>query len=151
MLQSIICQIEAIPYNELLSYMQHQASDSFPALLDEKKLLAFVMKLDSHAEFCLCRNDQGKAVGMVAFYANGQGADFAYITHAYVSPEYRRQGCFRRMLTTISSVARERGFHEIKLEVARDNIGALQSYLKNGFMIDQPSASGNSLFLKLAL
>ena len=143
--ETITCQIEQIDYDELLGFMRQQAEDAFPSLKDEERLLAFSKKLHTHAEFCLCR-DNGKLVGMIAFYANGQGADFAYIPHVYVSPGYRKSGLFSQMLKIIEKYVKEKSFSEIKLEVRNDNKNAQSAYLKNGFSYDE-LASPESVYM----
>lgn len=143
--ETITCQIEQIDYDELLGFMRQQAEDAFPALKDEEHLLAFSKKLYTHAELCLCR-DNGKLVGMIAFYANGQGADFAYITHVYVSPKYRGWGLFAKMLQVMEKFVMKRGFAEIKLEVDNDNLRAQKAYIKQSFKIDS-SANLNSKYM----
>lgn len=130
----ITCQIEPISIDELQDYMHRQADDVFPSLKNEEHLLAFAQKLHTYADFCLCRHD-GQLVAMIAFYANGQGAKFAYISHVYVSPGYRQQGLFSRMLNTMISYVIAKGFSEIRLEVDKKNKVALQTYLRNGFNI----------------
>ena len=130
--EKITCQIEKIDYNELLCFMRQQAEDAFPFLKDEERLLAFSKKLHTHAEFCVCR-DNGKLVGMIAFYANGEGADFAYIPHVYVSPQCRQQGLFTRMLNIVTNYMKGKGFGEVRLEVDMKNDRAEISYLRNGF------------------
>lgn len=132
MQNNITCKIEPISLEELLIYMRFQANEAFPSLKDKTKLHAFATKLYENAEFCLCR-DEGNLVGMIAFYANGQGADFAYIPHVYVSPNYRKVGLFSRMLNTIEKYVQEKGFSEIRLEVEKDNDFAQSAYLRNGF------------------
>ena len=132
MQNNITCKIEPISLEELLNYMRFQANEAFPSLKDKTKLFAFATKLHENAEFCLCR-DEGKLVGMIAYYANGQGADFAYIPHVYVSPNYRKRGLFSRMLKTIEKYVQEKGFSEIRLEVEKDNVIAQSAYLRYGF------------------
>lgn len=129
---NITCKIEPISIEELLNYMRFQANEAFPSLKDNTKLLAFATKLHENAEFCLCR-DEGKLVGMIAYYANGQGADFTYIPHVYVSPNYRKVGLFSRMLNTIEKYVQEKGFSEIRLEVEKENVIAQSVYLRKGF------------------
>lgn len=141
----ITCDIESITYDELLAYMRQQAEDTFTALSDESCLVTFATKLDTHAEFCLCRDD-GKLVGMIAFYANGEGADFAYIPHVYVSPEYRSKGLFTCMLKKITDIVKVKGFDEIRLEVGKENKIALQAYCHHGFELIG-NAKSNSLYL----
>jgi ribosomal protein S18 acetylase RimI-like enzyme len=73
---------------------------------------------------------------MIAFYANGQGAEFAYIPHVYVSPKYRHMGLFARMLQMIETYVKQKGFAKIKLEVDNDNVIAKNAYLRQGFVED---------------
>ncbi len=141
----ITCKIESISLEELLIYMRFQANEAFPSLKDKTKLLAFATKLHENAEFCLCRDD-GKLVGMIAYYANGQGADFAYMPHVYVSPNYRKVGLFSRMLNTIEKYVQEKGFSEIRLEVEKENVIAQSVYLRNGFT-QYKTASPNSMYM----
>lgn len=145
MTNNITCNIESISFDELIDYMRLQAEESFPSLKNEEKLKGFAAKLHSHAEFCLCR-DKDKLAGMIAFYANGQGADFAYVPHVYVSPSYRRQGLFSLMLNTTIDYVRTKGFSEIRLEVENNNIPAKESYLRLGFSMEE-SASQHSTYM----
>ena len=145
---NIICQIEPLSLDELLLYMQMQAYDAFPSLKDKEWRLSFSTKLFTNAEFCLCR-DKGKLVGMIAFYSNGKGADFAYIPHVYVSPDYRHKGLFRNMLELVINHVKEKGFHEIRLEVEKQNKQAQQSYLHNGFeMISSCNINVRSIYMR---
>lgn len=146
---NITSKIESISLEELLIYMRFQANEAFPSLKDKTKLLAFATKLHENAEFCLCR-DEGKLVGMIAYYANGQGVDFAYIPHVYVSPNYRKIGLFSRMLNTIEEYVIKKGFSEIRLEVENDNWGAQSAYLKNGFL-QKKIASPKSIYMVKSL
>ncbi len=149
MQDNITCEIESIRLEELLNYMHFQADEAFPTLKNEARLLAFATKLYNNAGFCLCR-DEGKLIGMIAFYANGQGADFAYIPHVYVSPNFRKMGLFSRMLNTIEEYVRKKGFSEIRLEVENDNKDAQSAYLRNGFSLVK-IASPHSVYLKKTL
>lgn len=144
----IICQIEASSYDELVTYMRYQADDTFSSLKDEERLLAFATKLNTCAEICFCR-DNGHLVGMIAFYANGQGADFAYIPLVYVSPDYRKKGLFSRMLSIVEKHVKERGFSEIRVEVLKNNDNAIKCYLNDGFEVVEDH--GNKWLLRLSL
>lgn len=133
MLNNITCQLEQISLEELTAYMRFQADEAFPSLKDENKLHAFASKLHDNADFCISR-DEGMLVGMIAYYANGQGADFAYIPHVYVSPEYRKMKLFATMLNRVELDVRQKGFTEIRLEVSKDNTIAQSAYSRNGFL-----------------
>jgi len=128
----ITCQIEKPDYEELLSYMRYQIDEAFPHLRGEQRMMAFTDKLYAHADFCFSR-DEEQIVGMIAYYANGEGADFAYLAHVYVSPSYRRMGLCTRMLDLVTQDARNKGFHEIRLEAYKNDVGPQLCYRHNGF------------------
>lgn len=133
MLNNITCQLEQISLEELIAFMRFQADEAFSSLKDENKLHTFASKLHDNADFCISR-DEGILVGMIAYYANGQGADFAYIPHVYVSPEYRKMKLFATMLNRVELDVRQKGFTEIRLEVSKDNTIAQSAYSRNGFL-----------------
>lgn len=142
----ITCQKEKPDYEELLSYMRYQVADAFPHLRGEQRTKAFTDKLYAHADFCYCR-DEGKLVGMIAYYANGEGANFVYLAQGYVSPDYRRMGLFSLMLDLIAKDARSKGFHEMRLEVYKYNAEAQCCYRHNGFLT-KDIAKPETLFMR---
>ena len=129
-------QIERLGFAELYDFLRFQAKDSFPDLKDEDRLKMLAEKWSKYAECSTCRNDDEHLVGMIAFYANRQGAEFAYIPHVYVSPDYRHQGLFSKMLQIMETYVKQKGFSKIKLEVNNDNIIAKSSYIRQGFVED---------------
>jgi ribosomal protein S18 acetylase RimI-like enzyme len=137
-------QIERLELEELIAFLHFQAEDSFPSMKDENRLKMLAEKWSSNADCSTCRDNEGKLVGMIAFYANGQGADFAYIPHVYVLPMYRRKGIFSNMLENVVRYIKEKGFHEIRLEVGKLNNRAQQSYQCNGFDV-MPSNNSDVL------
>ena len=141
----ISCQIEKPDYKELLNYMRMQIEDAFPLLRGEERIKAFTDKLYAHAEFCFCR-ENGKLVGMIAYYANGKGADFAYLAQAYVSPDYRKKGLFFRMLNVVEEDARIKGFQQICLEVDYQNEIAQRCYSHHGFRVMQTDNQNSHSF-----
>ena len=149
MLNNITCQLEQISLEELTAYMRFQADESFPSLKAENKLHAFASKLHDNADFCVSR-DNGEMVGMIAYYANGQGADFAYISHVYVSPEYRKMNLFTTMFERVKLDVRHKGFTEIRLEVSKDNTIAQSAYSRNGFSPIEIESS-DSIFMSKSL
>ena len=142
----ITYQTEKPDYEGLLSYMHYQVADAFSHLKGEQRTKAFTDKLYAHADFCFCR-DEGQLVGMIAYYANGEGADFAYLAQVYVSPDYRRRGLCSRMLDMITQDARSKGFHEIRLEVYKYNEYAQHYYTNHGF-VTMHDASLDTLLMK---
>lgn len=140
-------QIERLEFEELCSFLRLQAEDSFLDLKDDNRLKMLAEKWSSNAECSTCRNDVGQLIGMIAFYANGKGVDFAYIPHVYVSPMYRRKGVFSKMLEFVERYITEKGFREIRLEVAKHNNRAQHSYQCNGFDIMPSLNTGHSFYM----
>jgi len=142
----ITCQIEKPDYAELLRYMHYQVADSFPYLRGEQRTKGFTDKLYAHADFCICR-DEGRLIGMIAYYANGEGANFAYLAQVYVSPDYRREGLCSRMLDLVAQDVKSKGFQEIRLEVYKYNDYAQHYYTNHGFYT-MPDARSETLLMK---
>lgn len=139
-------QIERLEFEELCVFLHLQAEDSFPDLKDVDRLKMLAKKWSTNADCSTCRNDEGQLVGMIAFYANGQSVDFAYIPHVYVSSNYRKRGLFSRMLSNAEEYIKTKGFGKIKLEVHNSNSDAIRVYLNHNFMEDG-EASDNSRYM----
>lgn len=141
-------QLERLKFDELCAFLRLQAEDTFPDLKNEERLKMLAEKWSKNAECSTCRGDGGDLIGMIAFYANGQGADFAYIPHVYVSPEFRSKGLFRQMLQIIETYVKQKGFTKVKLEVNNDNLIAKNAYLKQGFLEDTVASEGTIYMVK---
>lgn len=128
--------IEQLQLEELQSFLREQAEDAFSDLKDAERLKILSEKWHSHAEFCTCRDENKKLIGMIAFYANLPETGTAYIPHVYVSSYYRRQKLFTCMYSLVEKVIIEKGFKIIKLEVGIGNAAAQRAYSKEGFEKD---------------
>lgn len=125
--------IEHLSLQQLKVFLREQALDTFPALQDESRLTMLAEKWHEYAEFCICRDDSGQLVGMIAFYANQPETGIAYIPHVYVNGNLRGKGLFLQMLERITDDIKLKGYSSIKLEVNKNNMRAQKAYLKNGF------------------
>lgn len=139
-------QIERLELEELSAFLRMQADDAFPDLKDEDRLKMLAEKWSNNAECSTCRANDGNLIGMIAFYANGKNADFAYIPHVYVSSKYRKRGLFTQMLSIVEAYIKTKGFRLLKLEVHNGNSEARRVYLSNKF-IDYGDASDNSKYM----
>ena len=142
--------IEYLQLPELIAFLREQADDTFPSLKDESRLNLLAEKWHTHAEFCTCRDEKGRLIGMIAFYANQPDSEVAYIPHVYVASQFRCKGIFKKMLHVVEYRIRVRGYHIIKLEVQNDNNIALLSYERIGFSMSG-IASTKSAFLTKSL
>ena len=59
--------------------------------------------------------------------------EYAYLGFMYTKPEYRGMGVNRLIIQELTSWAKERGLHEVRLTVYNDNIPAIKAYEKSGF------------------
>lgn len=142
--------IEHLNLDELKSFLREQVEDAFPDLKDTARLNMLAEKWHTYAEFCTCREDSGRLVGMIAFYANRPESGIVYLPHIYVSPENRCMGVFKQMLHVVECNAKKNGFFKMKLEVQRDNLNAFRTYERTGFIISCDDNS-KSLFLMKSL
>ena len=125
--------IEPLQLSVLVAFLREQADDAFPDLKDEQRLNLLSEKWHKYAVFCTCRDDNGRLVGIIIFYANQPEKGEAYIPHVYVDKYYRGKGLFRELLHCIAEYLRGAGFDTIRLEVQSNNERARMAYLKNGF------------------
>lgn len=142
--------IESLQLSELVAFLREQADDVFPDLKDEQRLNMLAEKWHNYAEFCTCRDEVGRLIGMIAFYANQPDNGVVYISHVYVASLHRCKGIFKQMLHKVQHIAQERGFSALKLEVQKDNKNALRSYERAGFLLSDV-AGNESLFLMKSL
>ena len=141
-------QIERLEFQELCAFLRLQAKDSFPDLKNEERLKMLAEKWSTYAECCTCRDEDGALTGMIAFYANDAEADFAFISHVYVSPDYRKEGLFARLFEKVENYVNVKGYSQIKLEVAKDNTIAISAYLKKGFVVDKTASENTNYMIK---
>ena len=144
----MIIAIEPLTLHELGDSLREQAFDAFPALRDEARLALLAEKWHAHAEFCTCRDEGLRLVGLIVFYANQPETGLAYIPHVYVSKGFRGRSLFSKMLSYIKNEIRPKGFSVIRLEVNADNYSAQKAYVRNGFRV---AGEGNDTSGKIVM
>lgn len=78
----------------------------------------------------------------------GTRKSFTYLSNLAVSPQYRRQGAARGLLTSCEKVAREWGFKDLYLHVLENNHQARQLYFKLGYRTHQVESNWNTFFFR---
>ena len=73
----------------------------------------------------------GRVVGYIASISELDGT--AHIASIAVHPSYRGRGVAKKLLKRLLETLKEKGFHEIKLEVRKSNIPAQNLYKSFGF------------------
>ena len=138
--------IEQLQLEELQSFLREQSEDTFPDLKDEERLRAFSEKWYFFADFCTCRDGNGRLVGMIAFYANQPEGRVAFIPHVYVRSECRGQRIMSSMLQIIEWYVKDKGFTSLRLEVQKSNKIAQRAYSRYGFSYSG-DASDKSIYM----
>lgn len=98
----------------------------------------FARQLGSRSERLILAEHAGEAVGILRC-AEIEGSPlllperYAYVSSAYVTPEWRRQGVLRHLLAAAEEWAARRGLSEMRLSAAADSPMALAAWRGLGF------------------
>lgn len=80
-------------------------------------------------------------VGLCTCYLNNVVSGIAYVTHIQVHSGYRRMGVGQELMNATISLAKEKRFSILQLEVNVDNTIAIAFYKTNGFLIKENHTS----------
>jgi ribosomal protein S18 acetylase RimI-like enzyme len=89
----------------------------------------FRERLSDGRALCIVAERNGKVVGQVTLFPSDDGAELGM----FVEARYRGRGLGRRLLDAGESLACERGFSAMELEVYAHNDAALALYRSAGF------------------
>lgn len=142
--------IEQLQLDELRPFLREQANDAFPDLKDEQRLNMLAEKWQAYAEFCTCRDENNRLIGMIAYYANRPERGIVYVPHVYVNKEQRGQGVFSTMMTMVRTNFVGTHYTEIVLEVDKENVIAQKAYFKLGFRYTTGKNRGRYMSLKIS-
>ncbi len=85
--------------------------------------------------------------GFVSFYGNDAVNQTIYLTVIAIHPRLKGRGFGTAVIKYLERFGREHGRSRIKLEVDKENTGAVRFYRKNGFQITE-EASEESFFME---
>lgn len=111
--------------------------------------------IEDYAQRIVCNATRFEAwlsdtlIGLVATYCNDRETRIAYITSASVLGTWTGKGIATCLTNRCIEYVTVAGFHQIRLEVASDNIPAIRLYEKSGFVAEQtnePFMTMNLLF-----
>lgn len=131
---------------EKVFILLEETKDDFPSAEDDFRK-NFAKKLSEHASFITLNDESGMIVGVIAFYENR--LPDAYISHVWVSKNYRRKGFCSSMLVYLHTHLKATGFKTIRLEVHKENLPALTTYSKEGYKVISESGTDKLLMEKL--
>ncbi len=93
---------------------------------------ALLAKIHAYGDFVAAY--QNGPVGYAALYANDMENRTAYFTLLAVSPHCQKMGIGEGLMQAGLKLARSRGMRAAKLEVKKDNSGAIRLYERLGFV-----------------
>jgi ribosomal protein S18 acetylase RimI-like enzyme len=111
-------------------------------------LQEYLAKLGDQSEI-VSDSAGGECRGFVAFYCNDRVSRQAYITLVLVDPRHRGSGLGRSLVHAVLNIAKRRGFHSCRLEVAASNAPAHAMYLSMGFRVVEQRAAKDLLEIAL--
>lgn len=116
----------------MASLIRDEQARSGGAFIETPDLEAYLAKLDAQAEIVADESGE-RCRGFVAFYCNDGVTKRAFITLVLVDPRDRGLGIGQSLVGKVLDLARHRGFHSCRLEVAGDNTAAQRMYESLGF------------------
>lgn len=106
-------------------------------------------KIDRFAEFYAAFSE-GEPAGYAAMYNNDRASKAAYISSIGVRPAFQKQKTGSALLRNCIESAKENGMKRLRLEVRKDNAGAIRFYKRHGF-VREDECSPESDYLSLLL
>ncbi len=99
---------------------------------ESKGWFSSIIGLRSRRVKILVAEIQNRVAGFIIAY---KARNKAYIDYLAVDPQYRGLGVGSKLLQALEETLKSKGVEEIGLSVKRNNHGALQFYIKNGYLV----------------
>lgn len=129
---AISYRINTANLSDVIRHLDRADSGFSPRLSLRVDIPEYARKIVTNAVMCeaWALND---LVGMIAGYCNDPQKNTAFITNVSVLNEWQRHGIAKQLFSELTRKASADGFKELKLEVAHNNIPALELYSSIGF------------------
>lgn len=131
---------------EIAEHLFHCDASFVPPLSDRVKIKDYAKKIISKAMRFEAWSG-GLLVGLVAVYCNQKENGNAFITSVSVKRDWIGKGIATKLMVQCFAYLKRSGMWQINLEVARDNIFAINLYTKNGFV----AGKINDVFIEMNL
>ena len=127
--------------NILLQFIKY-----FPDLEQRvKNIDSYAEKLSQNARV-LCQYLEGDCAGFSAYYANNIETQTGYITLIAIHENFRRQGLGSKLIRECFEDMKNFDMKRVRLEVRKDNGGAIKFYESEKFILESESES-ESLYM----
>jgi len=134
--------------DELESLIAQAVDECDFPLLGERGVREYAEKLATQAELVTWL-DQGRLGAFVALYGNDVAGKEAFISMVIVARPFRARGLASDLVNAAISMLRSRGFATLRLQVHRENAGALRMYERLAFR--RTGDSGELITMELSL
>jgi ribosomal protein S18 acetylase RimI-like enzyme len=131
---------------EIAEHLSRCDADFVPRLSGRVQLEEYAKKIVSRATRFEAWSD-GTLVGLVAVYCNDQERRIAYITSVSVLMAWTGKGIAACLMNRCIEHAKALGMRLISMEVAEDNVSAIELYEKCGFV----AGKANCTFVSMSL
>lgn len=108
----------------------------------------YVNKIKNKAEL-VAHIVEGVCVGFIAFYANDEAKENAFITMVMIRSDMRGRKIAGSLLTAVLENLKSRGFKFCNLEVKENNVNAIKLYESLGFKIKNKKLKSVFMFREL--
>ena len=108
----------------------------------------YVNKIKNKAEL-VAHIVEGVCVGFVAFYANDEAKENAFITMVMIRSDMRGRKIAGSLVTAVLENLKSRGFKFCNLEVKENNVNAIKLYESLGFKIKNKKLKSVFMFKEL--
>lgn len=106
----------------------------------------FSKKLARFGNFCVVYN-RDEIAGFVGYYTNEIINKTGYLSTIVVSPNYQRKGVGTVLLNECLADCRNKGMIRCRLEVDKENLKAIQFYLRNGFQKERDASQRTEYYI----
>lgn len=117
------------------NFLSEIDDDFKPSLSSKVSLDTYAEKLNSNATFILAMLGE-EVIGITAFYANDRLKKESYLPIIGIKKEYRGKGTAYKMINSLISYLRRKGFEKLSLETWQGS-PAQNFYQKNRFMVNK--------------
>jgi len=132
-----------------LSFHLKKCNDNFYPKLDERVNLKEYSKKLFEKSVTFEAWEGPVLIGLVAAYLNDVENHLGYITNVSVLTDYLRTGIAAELMNICVGYAEEQNFKEIKLEVYKDNVPAIELYKR--FKFDEFGKKDDFILMSLTL
>jgi ribosomal protein S18 acetylase RimI-like enzyme len=143
----IIYQIKTASQNDVLLHLKLCNDEFIPKLDTRVNLEAYSIKIHQNAITFEAWNKQ-QLIGLIATYFN-QDQLFGYITNVSITKDYTGKGIASKLLEMCVIYSTTNEYQNIKLEVNKENIPAINFYKKYNFTEIETKA--DSLIMNVSL